>query len=111
MGAWDDKFKHFVSSAAADLAILSEPTTTEFVATEIAKQVFDLPMKPVDDDSEIDLSRSLVDVGLDSLAAVEMRSQLKVSLGLDISVLEIIAAASLAAMGEHVVHELVRQQG
>lgn len=106
-----DKLKHFVSLAATDSAILSEQAATEFVGKEIAKWVFDLLMKPVDDDSEIDLSRSLVDVGLDSLAAVEMRSWLKASLGLDISVLEIISSASLAAMGDHVIQELIRNFG
>ncbi|KAJ5971450.1 Acyl transferase/acyl hydrolase/lysophospholipase [Penicillium vulpinum] len=106
-----DKLKHFMSSAAIDSAILSETTATEFVGKEIAKWVFDLLMKPVDDDSEIDLSRSLVDVGLDSLAAVEMRSWLKASLGLDISVLEIMASASLAAMGERVIQGLIRKFG
>ncbi|KAJ5770265.1 Acyl transferase/acyl hydrolase/lysophospholipase [Penicillium nucicola] len=103
-----DKLRYFVSSAASDSSILTEPTAAGFVATEIAKWVFDLLMKPVDDDSEIDVSRSLVDVGLDSLAAVEMRSWLKASLGLNISVLEIMAVPSLAAMGEHVVQELIR---
>ncbi|KAJ5339123.1 Acyl transferase/acyl hydrolase/lysophospholipase [Penicillium brevicompactum] len=106
-----DKLKHFVNSAATDSAILSEPTATEFVGREIAKWVFDLLMKPVDDDAEIDLSRSLVDVGLDSLAAVEMRSWLKASVGLDISVLEIMASSSLAAMSEHVIQGLIRKLG
>ncbi|KAJ9325440.1 hypothetical protein DTO027B5_5001 [Paecilomyces variotii] len=106
-----NKLNNFVSSAATDSAILSEPSATQFVSLEIARWVFDLLMKPVDDDSEIDLSRSLVDVGLDSLAAVEMRSWLKSSLGLDISVLEIMASPSLAAMGEHVIRELVRKFG
>ncbi|KAJ5205460.1 Acyl transferase/acyl hydrolase/lysophospholipase [Penicillium cf. griseofulvum] len=66
-------------------------------------------MKPVDDDSEIDLLRSLVDVRLDSLAAVEMRVWLKASLGLGITVIEIMPMASLAAMSEHVVQALARK--
>lgn len=106
-----DKLKLFVSSAASNSTILSNPSSIEFVGKEIARWVFDLLMKPVDDDSEIDLSRSLMDVGLDSLAAVEMRSWLKASIGLDISILEIMASASLAAMGEHVVQELIRKFG
>ncbi|GAA83278.1 KR domain-containing protein [Aspergillus luchuensis IFO 4308] len=106
-----DKLKQFVSLAASDPLILTEPTATEFVGKEISKWVFDLLMKPVEDDSEIDLARSLVDVGLDSLAAVEMRSWLKASLGVDVSVLEIMAFPSLAAMGEHVVHALIRKFG
>ncbi|GKZ49239.1 hypothetical protein AbraIFM66951_001643 [Aspergillus brasiliensis] len=104
-----DKLKHFVSMATSDSSVLSDSSATEFVGKEISKWVFDLLMKPVDDDLEIDLSRSLVDVGLDSLAAVEMRSWLKASVGLDVSVLEIMAFPSLAAMGEHVVQELIRK--
>ncbi|XHG00061.1 hypothetical protein AWENTII_003532 [Aspergillus wentii] len=57
-------------------------------------------LKPVDDDSEIDLSRSLSDVGVDSLAAVEVRSWLKSTIGLDISVLEIMSLASFVALGD-----------
>ncbi|CAG8947878.1 unnamed protein product [Penicillium salamii] len=106
-----DGLRSFVTSAAADPSILMEPTVVGFIATEIAKWAFDLLMKPVDDDSEIDLSRSLVDVGLDSLAAVEMRSWLRTSVGVDTSVLEIMAMPSLGAMGEHVVQGLIRNLG
>ncbi|OJZ83788.1 hypothetical protein ASPFODRAFT_73203 [Aspergillus luchuensis CBS 106.47] len=104
-----DKLKRFASLAASDPSVLHESTASEFVGKEISKWVFDLLMKSVDDDSEIDLSRSLFDVGLDSLAAVEMRSWLKASIGVDVSVLEIMAFPSLAAMGEHVVQALIKK--
>lgn len=104
-----NKLTQFVASAAKSRDVLSQPLAESFVATQIAKWVFDLLMKPVEDDSEIDLIRSLPDVGLDSLAAVEMRSWWKKTFGFDIGVLEIMSFASFAALGEHAVNGLTRK--
>ncbi|RAL13732.1 type I polyketide synthase [Aspergillus homomorphus CBS 101889] len=98
--------QRFVSTLSLNDSRLDAPSTVEFLAKEIARWIFDLLLKPVQDESEIDLVRSLVDIGFDSLAAVELRSWWKAALGLEISVLEIMSSASLAALGEHAVKGL-----
>ncbi|RDA86109.1 hypothetical protein CP532_1175 [Ophiocordyceps camponoti-leonardi (nom. inval.)] len=89
-----NKLTQFVTSASTKYETLSQPQAADFVASQIARAIFDLLMKPVEDESEIDLSRSLSDIGLDSLAAAELRSWWKVTFGLEISVLEIMSFAS-----------------
>ncbi|OJJ95935.1 hypothetical protein ASPACDRAFT_47290 [Aspergillus aculeatus ATCC 16872] len=103
-GSSDAALQHFLStlSPTTDASTWEAAATTTFLATEIAKWIFDLLLKPVQDAAEIDLARSLVDLGFDSLAAeVELRAWWKATLGLEISVLEIMASADLAALGAH----------
>ncbi|KAM7196903.1 hypothetical protein V8F20_006870 [Naviculisporaceae sp. PSN 640] len=85
---------------------LDDPATSEFIATEVALWVFDLLLKPVEDEADVDLARSFVDIGFDSLAAVELRTWWKAVLGLDISVLEIMSFANLAGIGDFAVQGL-----
>lgn len=100
-GTVGDALRGFIATLPANVDKLDDPNTSKFIAREIAAWVFDLLLKPIQDDDEIDLAHSFVDIGLDSLAAVELRSWWKATLGLDISVLEIVSFANLAAMGDH----------
>ncbi|KAK4204962.1 KR-domain-containing protein [Triangularia verruculosa] len=84
----------------------NNPSTSTFIATDITMWVFDLLLKPIEDGGEVDLARSFVDIGFDSLAAVELRTRWKAVLGLDISVLEIMSFANLAASGDFAVQGL-----
>ncbi|RDA92383.1 hypothetical protein CP533_4725 [Ophiocordyceps camponoti-saundersi (nom. inval.)] len=104
-----NELAQFVTSAATKYDTLSQPQAGDFVASQIARAIFDLLMKPVEDESEIDLSRSLSDIGLDSLGAVELRSWWKVTFGLEISVLEIMSFASCGALGQHALRGLVQR--
>jgi NADP-dependent 3-hydroxy acid dehydrogenase YdfG len=81
----------FVASAMADPTILSQPDTAAFIARQVA----------------IDVSRSLQDIGLDSLVAIEMRSWWKGVFGFDISVLEMLGMGSVLALGERAVEGLL----
>ena len=51
------------------------------------------------DEADLDTSLTLVQIGLDSLMAIELRRWWKQALGLEISVLEIMASGSLEALG------------
>ncbi|KAM7214755.1 hypothetical protein V8F06_009827 [Rhypophila decipiens] len=46
------------------------------------------------------MSLSLTQMGLDSLTAIEMRRWFRQAMGLQVSVLEMMSGASLAAVGE-----------
>ncbi|KAJ3496338.1 hypothetical protein NLG97_g2729 [Lecanicillium saksenae] len=104
-----NELSEFLKSSAEDPAKLKSPSSVEFISTQITKWVFDLLIKPVEDESEIDISRSLADVSFDSLATVEMRTWWRRTFGLEISVLEIMSFTSFAALGEYVVMGLVRR--
>ena len=91
-----------LKSGGSIQSIVLHSSVEDFLAVQITKWVFDLLMKPVEDESEIDISRSLNDVGFDSLAAVEMRSWLRRSVEADISVLEIMSSSSFRELGQRV---------
>ncbi|KAI0131573.1 KR domain-containing protein [Daldinia grandis] len=70
-----------------------------------------LLVKPVEGDNEIDINRTLQEMEFDSLVAVEMSSWWKSTFGFDISVLEMLGAGSMKALGEKAVQGLKERFG
>ncbi|KAK6954931.1 hypothetical protein Daesc_002560 [Daldinia eschscholtzii] len=101
----------FISSAVGNPAVLSTPDAVDFVAVQISKQLLGLQMKPVESDTEIDINRTLQEMEFDSLVAVEMRSWWKSTFGFNISVLEMMGAGSMKALGEKAVEGLKERFG
>jgi aryl carrier-like protein len=58
----------------------------------VGKKIHDLMLKP---DEEVDIDRTLAQIGLDSLMAIELRRWIKQVFGLTMSVLEIMGSGSL----------------
>lgn len=96
--ASNEALKQFVNGSAADPARLKTTESANFLAVEIGKKLFDLLLKPHE---ELDTSRALVDLGLDSLVAIELRAWWKQVFHFDISVLEMLGMGSLGALGLH----------
>jgi NADPH:quinone reductase-like Zn-dependent oxidoreductase/aryl carrier-like protein len=94
--------KDFINQVIADPMILNELDTSTFLARQIAKKIAIMLLRPLGDenDSEIDTSRSLQDVGLDSLVSIEMRSWWRMTFGSEITILQMLGAKSLIALGE-----------
>ena len=78
--------------------MLKLPETAKLLATEIGKKLFDLLLKPHEN---LNIALPLLDLGLDSLVAIELRSWWKQVLKFDISVLEMLGMGSLEALGQH----------
>lgn len=86
----------FLARVADDVEVLDDPQSVSYLSHEIGKKVFSLMLKPEDD---LDISLTLSQIGLDSLMAIELRRWWKQVLGLQISVLEIMATGTLEALG------------
>ncbi|KAK6950125.1 hypothetical protein Daesc_008451 [Daldinia eschscholtzii] len=86
----------FLTRVADDVEVLDDPQSVSYLGHEIGKKVFSLMLKSEDD---LDISLTLAQIGLDSLMAIELRRWWKQVLGLQISVLEIMASGTLEAMG------------
>lgn len=98
----------FLVEATSDPSILCKPA---FVTREIARQLLAMLLRPVEDESEIDVSVSLGDIGLDSLVAIEMRSWWKATFKFDISVLEMLGLGSVLGLGQRAVEGLKERLG
>lgn len=74
---------------------------------EIGKKLLDLLLKPQKDD--LKTSMPLVDLGLDSLVALELRAWIKRVFSLDVPMLEMTSMGSLDILGHHAVEDLYRK--
>ncbi|KAI0469623.1 hypothetical protein F4859DRAFT_523012 [Xylaria cf. heliscus] len=89
--------RDFLTNASASPGELESAESIAFLAMEIGKRVYSFMLKPIE---EVDISLSLVEVGLDSLMAVEMRRLWNQMFGLSISVLEIMSLGALENFGK-----------
>lgn len=96
--------KTFLAGAKADISILKTADAVNFVASEIGKRLFTLLLKPEED---LNISLSLVDLGLDSLLGIELRAWWQQMFGFDIGVLEMLGMGTLEALGQHAVDRLI----
>lgn len=90
--------RDFMTKVSAAPTELDKAESVEFLAMEIGKRVYSFMLKPIE---EVDVSVSLVDIGLDSLMSVEMSRLWTKMFGLTISVLEIMSLGALENFGKH----------
>jgi NAD(P)-dependent dehydrogenase (short-subunit alcohol dehydrogenase family)/aryl carrier-like protein len=91
-----NRLAEFLSLAADNPSILDEAASPAFLAHEIGNKVLALILK---DAENLDTSLTLQQVGLDSLMAIELRRWWKLSFGLEISVLELMATGTIQSLG------------
>lgn len=103
--ASNETLKTFLATVKEDPAVLKAPESSKLLALEIGRKLFDLLLKPQED---LNTSWPLVDLGLDSLVALELRSWWKQVFGFDISVLEMLGMGSLDALGQHAADGMMR---
>ncbi|KAI6827416.1 polyketide synthase [Hortaea werneckii] len=92
-----NSLRRLVATLKADSSIADQAELAQTLARELSKQVATVLMLGED---EIDVDRSLTDVGMDSLVAIEMRNWWKQNLGVDVSVLELKDGRSILRLGE-----------
>lgn len=91
-----DGLAQFLAGAADNPQILDEARSVIFLAKEIGKKIFSMMLKEEEDP---DTGLTVQQIGLDSLMAISLRRWWRHVFGLEISVLEIMAAGTLEALG------------
>lgn len=104
-GSSNETLKSFLAGARADPAVLKSPEAAQLLAREIGHKLFDLLLKPRE---ELNTALPLVDLGLDSLVAIELRAWWKQVFSFDVTVLEMLGMGSLEALGQHAAEGLLR---
>ncbi|KAI1173516.1 fatty acid synthase S-acetyltransferase [Nemania sp. FL0916] len=101
----DEAMKSFLASARSDPSILKTEEGGKFLAVQIGRKLFSLLLKPAHEEPNTTLP--LVDLGLDSLLAIELREWWRVTFGVDISTLEMLGTGSLDALAQRAVERLL----
>jgi NAD(P)-dependent dehydrogenase (short-subunit alcohol dehydrogenase family)/aryl carrier-like protein len=102
----DNSLKAYLMRAKADKSVLSTPEAAVFLAEEIGKQLFTLLMKSAE---KVNISSTMVELGLDSLIGIELRAWWKQVFGFDISVLEMLSIGNLEALGKFAAKGLLQK--
>ncbi|KAF4629656.1 hypothetical protein G7Y89_g8490 [Cudoniella acicularis] len=105
-GGASDVARRLISSLTAEPDKLNDPASADTLSRAIAMRVNTFLMKSDDSSEELDTSQNLAAVGVDSLVAIELRNWWKQTFGVDVSVLELMNASSIRALGDLSVERL-----
>jgi aryl carrier-like protein len=104
----EDKLAAFMTSVRSDASILSHPETLPLVTSEIGIKIYEFMLKPID---ELDVSKALVTLGVDSLVIVEIRNWIRRRLEVETSTLEILNGGTIEMLGRVCVERLRGKYG
>jgi aryl carrier-like protein len=93
----------FISSIEESLAILNSEESRQFLMHAIGVRIYEFMLQPAED---VDVTISLESLGVDSLVTIEIRNWWRRNLGIEISVLEILSAGTIEALGELAIQRL-----
>ncbi|KAG9235335.1 hypothetical protein BJ875DRAFT_542228 [Amylocarpus encephaloides] len=96
-GATNEGLREFLATVSSNPEMLSEPASVSLLAQEIGATLFSFLMRPIE---ELGITQPLSAVGVDSLVAIELRNWSRQRLGVELSVLEILGAASIEKLGQ-----------
>lgn len=92
-----NELEKFLVRAETQPDSLNDESSQRFLAEEIGRKIFNFIMRPEDD---MDVCLPLVQVGLDSLMAIEVRRWWSQAFGFEISILEIMNTGTIAELGK-----------
>ncbi|KAF7861910.1 hypothetical protein EAF04_007791 [Stromatinia cepivora] len=91
----NEGLKELLVTVSTSPGILKESSTVIFLAQEIGKTLFSFMMLPA---AELDIHQPLKVLGVDSLVAIELRNWWRQRIGVELTVLEIMGAASIESL-------------
>lgn len=107
-GAVNEDLKQFLAGVASDSSMLDAQSNVDYLTHGIMVQLCGIMLRSEED---VDVKQSLSVLGVDSLVAIEIRNWWRQSLGLEISVLEIMGAGSMEDLGKNAAEGLRRKYG
>lgn len=99
----EDKIAAFIAQVQTNTSVLDQPETVVFLTHEIGVNICNLMLQPVE---ELDVSKALVTLGVDSLVIVEIRNWLRQRLQVEASTLEILNGGTIETLGQIAVERL-----
>jgi len=99
----NEALKQFLKDASRNPSMLDGADGSTLLASEIGKTLLGFMMR---NEETLDLNLGLSATGVDSLVAIELRNWIRQTLGVDVTVLEILASESLLALGMRTVELL-----
>ena len=91
------KLKELLFNASIDPDILIDKLSRDLIALKIGEKVLEYRLRP---EEEVDTSLSLIQIGMDSLKAIELRRWWKQTFRLDINIFGIMESRPLDQLGE-----------
>ncbi|KAK2052271.1 hypothetical protein LY76DRAFT_671662 [Colletotrichum caudatum] len=100
-GAGNGELKEFLASSARDPSGLDADAAADFLAREVGRTLYGFMLRDAGDDdiAALDVTQSLKDIGVDSLVGIELRNWFRQALSLEVTVLQMMEAPSLFALG------------
>ncbi|PTB36575.1 hypothetical protein M441DRAFT_62043 [Trichoderma asperellum CBS 433.97] len=92
-----EDFGQFIKSVHTTPSLLEMPRNVDFLTGQIGLCIYNLMSRDVKD---LDLSLSLIQLGVDSLVSIEIRNWWRRTLGVSISTLEFMGAGSITNLGK-----------
>jgi NADPH:quinone reductase-like Zn-dependent oxidoreductase/aryl carrier-like protein/NADP-dependent 3-hydroxy acid dehydrogenase YdfG len=98
-----DILRAFIASLLAETERLEDKASADLLVRAIALRVSGFLMR---DEKDVDINMNLAAAGVDSLVAIELRNWWKQSLGVEVSVLELMKRGSILSLGDMAVERL-----
>lgn len=108
IAATDTGLGQFLAEAEANPAFLRDRSSVEFLAREIGKTLYGFLLISAE---EVDITRSISILGVDSLVAIELRNWCRHKMGIEMTILEILDLPTLYAFGEAASKQLYSKFG
>ncbi|KAH3920303.1 hypothetical protein HBH56_002660 [Parastagonospora nodorum] len=96
----------FLKDIVSNSTLLKEPESAELLAQAIGKTLFGFLMQ---EDEDVDLTAPLATIGIDSLISIELRNWIRANIGVELTVLEIVRADDIAALGAQAQVKLIEK--
>ncbi|KAH7378435.1 hypothetical protein DE146DRAFT_749699 [Phaeosphaeria sp. MPI-PUGE-AT-0046c] len=98
--------RSFLKDIVSNSTLLKAPESAELLAQAIGKTLFGFLMQ---EDEEVDLNAPLATIGIDSLISIELRNWIRANIGVELTVLEIVRADDIAALGAQAQAKLIEK--